>query len=171
MRFHSKSLDHLAENGNQLYKAFKDIASARAGIYRCNLIELARELGVKPYNVPKMLYSLQHGGSDDIAYDLDNESFILEFHKIPHQTHIFELSEDMLKETRRIEKNLVSKLNCMYFAAKKISLPSVDFMLRKERELDEDENSEKTSKDLYYEFSEKLNGLINLYFQAARGGK
>jgi hypothetical protein len=38
----------------------------------------------------------------------------------------------MLAETRRIEKNLVSKLNCMYFAARKISLPSVDFMLRKE---------------------------------------
>jgi len=111
-----------------------------------------------------MLYGLQHSGSDDIAYDLDNESFILEFYKIPHQTHIFELSEDMLAETRRIEKNLVSKLNCMYFAARKISLPSVDFMLRKERELDQNDDDQQKSADLYLEFSAKLNNLINKYF-------
>jgi hypothetical protein len=41
----------------------------------------------------------------------------------------------MLKETRRIEMNLVSKLNCMYFAARKVSVPSVDFMMKKEKEM------------------------------------
>lgn len=83
-----------------------------------------------------MLYGLQHGGKDDIAYDLDRESFILEFSKIPHQTHVYELSEAMLAETRRIEKNSVSKLNCMYFAARKVALPSVEFMLEKEGQLE-----------------------------------
>jgi|TARA_B110001450_G_C17562687_1_gene457429 hypothetical protein len=42
----------------------------------------------------------------------------------------------MLKETRRIEKNLISKLNCMYFAARKVSLPSIEFMLKKEDQLE-----------------------------------
>jgi len=105
------------------------------------LIQLAQSLGVKPYSVPKTLYGLQHNGADDIAYDLDHESFVLEFSRIPHHAHICELSQDMLHETRRIEKNLVSKLNCMYFAARKISLPNVDYMMRKEAELEEKEES------------------------------
>ena len=57
---------------------FQEIATPRAGLYRCNMLNLALKLGIKPYNVPKLLYALQHG-DDDVAYDLDNESFILEF--------------------------------------------------------------------------------------------
>lgn len=136
MRFHKYSLDDLADSGKEFYQVFREIATARQGIYRCNLIDLASKLGVKPYNIPKMLYGLQHGGKDDIAYDLDRESFVLEFSKIPHQTHVYELSEAMLTETRRIEKNLISKLNCMYFAARKVSLPSIEFMLKKEDQLE-----------------------------------
>ena len=70
-------------------------------------MDLADELGVKPYNIPKILYSMQHNGSDNMAYDLDNESFILEFHRIPSQANVYQLSQDMLAETRKIEKNLV----------------------------------------------------------------
>lgn len=44
----------------------------------------------------------------------------------------------MLKATRLIENNLISKLNCMYFAARKVSVPSVDFMMKKEAELGEE---------------------------------
>ena len=79
------------------------------------------------------------------------------------------LIEAMLSETRRIEKNLVSKLNCMYFAARKVSLPSIEFMLKKEDELEQAEKG--STLKLYTDFSQKLNGLINHYFQAARGGK
>ena len=68
----------------------------------------------------------------------------------------------MLAETRRIEKNLVSKLNCMYFAARKVSLPSVDYMLRKETQLEEQGSGSASA--LYLDFSQKLNGLINTYF-------
>ena len=42
-----------------------------------------------------------------MAYDLDNESFILEFSRLPGQQNIYSLSQDMLAETREIEKNLV----------------------------------------------------------------
>jgi len=64
----------------------------------------------------------------------------------------------MLRETRIIEKNLVSKLNCMYFAARKVSLPSIDFMMKKEIEMGEE------SSEMYLNFSARLNDLINLYF-------
>ena len=41
----------------------------------------------------------------------------------------------MVLETRKIESNLISKLNCMYFAARKISIPNIDYMMRKEIEI------------------------------------
>ena len=71
----------------------------------------------------------------------------LEIIRIPHQKHIFELTDEMLFETRKIEKNLISKLNCMYFAARKISMPSIEYMMRKEQELG------KNCKDMYIDFS------------------
>lgn len=49
----------------------------------------------------------------------------------------------------------------MFFASRKVSLPSVDFMLKKENEV-EDKAS------MYLGFSQRLNDLINLYFQAGR---
>mmetsp|Transcript_35298 Transcript_35298/g.54049 ORF Transcript_35298/g.54049 Transcript_35298/m.54049 type:complete len:120 (+) Transcript_35298:235-594(+) len=80
---------------------------------------------------------------------------------------MLELSETMLRETRIIEKNIVSKLNCMYFAAKKVSLPSIEAMKRKEQALDERDDT--SSADLFYNFSQQLNILINTYFSAERG--
>jgi len=100
---------------------------------------------------------------------MDQESFILELSRIPHPTHICELSQDMLFETRKIEKNLVAKLNCMYFAARKVSLPNVDYMMRKEKELEEQE--EESSQQMYIDFSKRLNDLINVYFRAEKNGK
>jgi hypothetical protein len=78
MRFHSKPLEELAET-DDFYKTFYSIASNRQGIFRCNLIELANKLGIKPYDVPKVMYSMQHSGKENMTYDLDKEAFILEF--------------------------------------------------------------------------------------------
>ena len=69
----------------------------------------------------------------------------------------------MLDETRKIEQNMVSKLNCMYFAARKVSMPSVDYIMRKELE------NKKLTEEMYVENSHKLNELINQYFRASRG--
>jgi hypothetical protein len=69
----------------------------------------------------------------------------------------------MLKEARKIERNMVAKLNCMYFAAKKVSMSTIDFMMRKEEEMGGE------CSQMYLDFSQKLNDLINLYFQAKQG--
>ena len=82
MRFHSKPLEELAKT-NKFYKTFLSVATNRQGIFRCNLLELAQELKVKPYNIPKILYGMQHNANDDMAYDLDHECFIIEFFRIP----------------------------------------------------------------------------------------
>jgi hypothetical protein len=74
------------------------------------------------------------------------------------------MSEEMLSATRSIEKNMVAKLNCMYFAARKVSLPSIEFMLKQESQAED-------PAQMYIDFSKKLNDLINLYFQARKGGK
>jgi hypothetical protein len=39
----------------------------------------------------------------------------------------------MLAETRRIEKNMIQKLNCMYFVARRISMPNIEHMLKREK--------------------------------------
>lgn len=87
---------------------------------------------------------------------------MLEFTGIPSPVNVFKLSQEMLKETRAIEKNLVQKLNCMYFASRKVSLPSIDYMLKKENEVAD-------PSQMYIGFSQKLNDLINTYFKAQRG--
>ena len=70
----------------------------------------------------------------------------------------------MLKATRQIERSMIGKLNCMYFASRKVSLPNIDKMLKNESQSEDPEA-------MYIEFSKKLNDLINLYFQAKKGGK
>lgn len=106
-------------------------------------------------SIPRTLYQIQHNSKDDMAYDLDHEAFILELFRVPAQVSIFQLAHDMLEETRKIEQNMVSKLNCMYFAARKVSMPSVDYIMRKEQEDGE------ATQEMYIENSHKLNELIN----------
>lgn len=54
----------------------------------------------------------------------------------------------------------------MYFASRKVSLPSIEFMMKKENEMEDEEQG--SSKDMYIEFSQRLNELINLYFSATK---
>jgi len=75
---------------------------------------------------------VQHNGKDQMTYTNDNESFILEIESIPAAAATFPLAKAMLDATRRIESALVQKLNCMYFVARQISLPTVDWMLKTE---------------------------------------
>lgn len=140
MRFFKMQLDELAERESdlprerQIYSSFQRLATSKDGVYRCNLLDLAKQLGVKPYSIPRMLYQLQHNTNDSIAYDLDRESFIVEFSRIPGPKHVLQITEDMLAETRKVEKNLISKLNCMYFAARKVSFANVDQLMKFENQ-------------------------------------
>jgi len=63
----------------------------------------------------------------------------------------------MLDNTRKVENSLVSKLNCAYLVARKVSMPSVDAMLKREKQ-------ESDKVEFYKGFSVQLNGLINKYF-------
>lgn len=92
-----------------------------------------------------------------MTYSSDNESFILEITSIPAANATIPLAKAMLEATRKIESALVQKLNCMYFVSRKISLPSVDNLLKKEKSVE-------SAKEMYLEFSHALNQLINTYF-------
>jgi hypothetical protein len=118
---------------------------------------MAQALGVKPYNVPRIFFAMQHNGKDEMTYSTDNESYILELKSIPSARATIPLAKAMLEATRRIESALVQKLNCMYFVSRKISLPSVESLLKREKSFE-------SSKEMYLEFSEALNTLINAYF-------
>ena len=51
---------------------------------------------------------------------------------------------------------MVQKLNCMYFVARRISMPTIEQMLKREKSED--------YVAMYKGFSNQLNELINLYF-------
>ena len=53
----------------------------------------------------------------------------------------------------------------MYFVARRVSLPSIDAMLKKERA------SPESKEKMYYDFSKQLNELINSYFSCTNEGK
>lgn len=82
---------------------------------------------------------------------------------IPADRQTVELADLMLKETRRIEKNMISKINCMYFVARKVSLPTIDIMMKKEKAEGADQ--------LYRGFTQQVNQLINQYFSITEEGK
>ena len=75
------------------------------------------------------------------------------------------IANAMLTATRHIESALSQKLNCMYFVARRVSLPSIDVLLKKEKQCDE------AAKEMYLDFSRKLNELINIYFSITKEGK
>ena len=79
------------------------------------------------------MYNLQNNEEGEISYELDHDSFVLNLKHIPSSSQIMELSDLMLKETRRIEKNVISKLNCMYFVARKVSMPTMESLMKREK--------------------------------------
>jgi len=161
VRFHKTKLEDLAKN-DKFFRAFLAVSPKPfQGVYRCSLLKLAVELGVKPYNVPKILYSIQHSGNGEISYEVDHESFVLELNGIPSPKQIMPLANAMIESTRQIESALVQKLNCMYFVARKVSMPTVDSMLKKE-------NMNEEGAKMYFDFSRQLNDLINIYFSIER---
>ena len=69
----------------------------------------------------------------------------------------YSFNEEDAENTRKVENSLVSKLNCAYLVARKVSLPSVDAMLKREKQ-------EADKVEFYKGFSVQLNQLINKYF-------
>ena len=71
----------------------------------------------------------------------------------------------MLEATRRIESALIQKLHCAYFIARKVSMPTIEAMMKKEKA------DVEAAKQMYVNFSKELNDLINLYFSIENEGK
>ena len=62
LRFLKTPLEQLAEK-DRFFKVFQQLAGKpKTGCYRASLTDLAVHLGCKPYNVPRILYSIQHNG-------------------------------------------------------------------------------------------------------------
>lgn len=83
---------------------------------------------------------------------------------MPGPAQAMPLANAMLAATHKIESALIQKLNCMYFVARLVSLPSIEVLLKKEKQTDD-------GKEMYLEFSRHLNKLINVYFSITKEGK
>ena len=96
-----------------------------------------------------------------MTYDTDKESFVLQILSTPAPAQAMPIANAMMIGTRQIESALIQKLNCMYFVARQVSLPSIEIMLKKEKMSEE-------GKDMYLKFSQQLNELINRYFSISK---
>lgn len=77
------------------------------GVHRVSLIDLANEIGVKPYQVPRILYAIQNNGNNEMTYDVDHKSFIVQVFQLPQAHDVTRLASVMLEATRRIESALI----------------------------------------------------------------
>jgi len=66
----------------------------------------------------------------------------------------------MLELTRKIEESMISKLNCMYFVGKRVSLPNIDCLNKQIKE-----DSKRKDGGVLKATSKRLNELINDYFK------
>ena len=72
----------------------------------------------------------------------------------PSGGQTLELSREMLEETQRIEKSMIQTLNCNYFVAMRIRIPTIEHMLKRE--------TNENFVALYQGFSKQLNELMYL---------
>lgn len=162
VRFHKSSPEEMADK-DPFIEGYLKVAKEHQGVFRVQTVRLAHELGISPFNIPKILYTLQGSDSQEITYEMDQECFVLNMMHIPSGGQTLDLSNAMLAETRRIERNMVQKLNCMYFVARRVSMPSIENMQKREKTED--------AVAMFKGFSKQLNELINLYFGVENEGK
>lgn len=62
LRFHKESLEELAQNDKFFQHVLNVEPTSCQGVHRVSLIDLANEIGVKPYQVPRILYAIQNNG-------------------------------------------------------------------------------------------------------------
>lgn len=80
MRFHKKPIEVLAEE-SKIFKAIFSLSpKSTQGVFRFQTVKLAEATGLKPYNIPRILYQIQMQGEAGISYETDHESFILQVH-------------------------------------------------------------------------------------------
>jgi hypothetical protein len=106
IRFH-KSKPHELGETNAFIGTFLTLAKEHQGVHRCSTQKLAFALNLSPFQIPKILFGLQSQDDGQITYDVDHESFVLRILHIPNGAQTLDLAQDMLQETRRIEKNMV----------------------------------------------------------------
>jgi len=92
LRFHNTPLEELAEK-DRFFRVFSEVCQKpRQGIYRCSTVTLANELNCKPYNIPRILYSIQHNGTENMSYEVDKESYFLRMTEIPNHSQTIPLA-------------------------------------------------------------------------------
>lgn len=143
IRFY-KPIEEIAAKSDFIAQ-FLTIAKECQGVYNASLQDLSYTLKMSPFHIPKILFGLQ--SSEEISYETDHESFVLKILHLPLGSRTLEFSQEMLNETRKVERNMSQKLNCMYFVAKRVSLASIEVMNKREKE--QSDNGEK----MYREFS------------------
>lgn len=71
--------------------------------------------GVSPFVLMKHLQELQM--REFFTYELQQEVFVVQVYRVKRDQELPEMAIKLLEIVRRIERNSIDKLNCMYIAA------------------------------------------------------
>ena len=82
LRFHKSKSQDLSEKSDFI-RTYMSIAKEHQGVFRCSIAKLAFELNLSPFQIPKILYSMQSEENGEITYEVDQESFVLRLLHIP----------------------------------------------------------------------------------------
>lgn len=83
IRFHASSPDHLAEK-NEFIAKYLEHAKSHGGVWGASISNLAYELGMNPFHIPRVLFNLQNNGEGDISYETDDDAFVLRLLHVPN---------------------------------------------------------------------------------------
>lgn len=73
-----------------------------------------------------LLQEYQH--KEIFTYEMKDQCYVLEVKRL--RKNIPELANELLKIQRILEKQAVEKIDCMYFAARSLSLPCIDAYIK-----------------------------------------
>ena len=83
IRFHASSPDHLAGK-NEFIAKFLEHAKSHGGVWGASISNLAYEMGMNPFHIPRVLFNLQNNGEGDISYETDDDAFVLRLLHVPN---------------------------------------------------------------------------------------
>jgi len=70
IRFHTMKPEEMAKQ-NDFIRHFLELAKDHQGVYSVSTQRLAYEMNINPFQIPKILFSLQNNQNGHISYDTD----------------------------------------------------------------------------------------------------
>ena len=164
LRFYKESAEKVAEESLFVKHALEDWR-IKDGVYKWSIPRIWYKMKIPPFEIPRILNDLQY--REKLTFDLEKDSFW--FHAYRLKSNIPEISNMLYDQAMKIEDNAIRKLNSIYIASRRLSVKSIDYVLKvreSQKKIEEGtfNRIEKSLAEVNIEHSNDMNQLINTYF-------